>query len=100
MSLVEHAARISFLWNRKIHYHVYKSLLLVRVKSQMKAVRTRESYFFKKLTLCYSYVWILEVIFLLRVFPSELCKHFYCLAPATCSVQLIFLNLIILIMLD
>jgi len=66
----------------------------------MKAVRTLETYFFKKLTLCYSYVWILDVISLLRVFPSELCKHFYFPAPGTCSAQLIFLNLIILIMLD
>jgi len=49
MSWVEHAARISFLWSRKIHYPAYKNLLLVPIKSQMKAVRTREYYFFKKL---------------------------------------------------
>lgn len=100
MRWVEHAARISLLWNRKIHYRDYKSLLPVPVKSQVKAVRTSESYFFKMLTLCYNYVWILEMISLFRVFPSKLCKHFYCPARATCSAQFIYLNLITLIMLD
>jgi hypothetical protein len=89
-----------FLWNRKIHYHAYKNLLLLPVKSQMKTVRTRDYYFFKKLALCYSCVCILEVISLLQVFSSELRKHFYSPAPASCSAQLIFLNLITLIMLD